>query len=791
MPVKRPVRYLRIAAGIAGPQLPEQRLRQAVSGRVVLVTGASEGIGAATAVRLGAAGAIVLLVARTRPRLDEVQGRIAAAGGVAHVHPADLSVPEQAEEFAAELLQRYGRVDIVVSNAGRSIRRSVADTADRFHDVQRLIAVNHLGPVQLLLGLLPAMRARGRGHLVNVSTAALGLPSANWSSYLSSKSAFDTWLRCAAPELRLDGVTVSTVHPGLVRTRMSEPTPHYRRMPAMTADEAAAVVCRAVTRRGRWYPWWSRPGVVLAAALPGSAESVATGLLRLSRTVEPLRAVAGSGLLHPVRLLRVARARRRYGTTLTTAVAAGPPSGPALIDADGALTRGELLRSAETCARALHRIGVRAGGRVAVQNLAGRHFATAVAGLGRLGVTAVLLPPDLPADRLAPVLERSGVTAVVRGPQWLARDRSVPGLRLPELVWPDDAHGGPARALRAPGSRPRRHGGLVVLTSGTTGVPRPVSRRLPLRVLAGPAATHLRLIPIRGGEPIVVAAPPHHGYGLIYLAAGLTVGAPVIMAHGWEPERVLSEAAGYQATVLILLPVQLGRICDLPQPVRDRYPLPRLRAVVSGAAPLSPELAAKARVVFGHRLFNLYGSTEAGWAAIATPADLRAAPGTVGRPPRGIRLRITGTEGDVVPLGSVGQVEVRGWEPDGSWRATGDLGRLDPVGRLFLAGRVDDMIVSGGENVYPGPVLEAILAYPAVEDAVLSTVADPEFGQRLRATVSARPGAALTEAQLRNWLRGRLSRAEQPRDIVIVDTLPRTATGKPLRPPGEGAAGRP
>src|SRR4051812_7223655 len=192
--------WVRLAAGIRGPGVRDDVLGRRVAGRVVLVTGASEGIGEATARRLGAAGAVVLLIARTADRLSAVRDEIRAAGGVAHAHPTDLSRPDDAAALADTLLARYGRVDVVVSNAGRSIRRSIADTADRFHDVRRLEAVNHLGPVQLLLRLLPAMRAAGGGHVVNVSTAALGMPAPHWSSYLASKSAFDAWLRCVAPE---------------------------------------------------------------------------------------------------------------------------------------------------------------------------------------------------------------------------------------------------------------------------------------------------------------------------------------------------------------------------------------------------------------------------------------------------------------------------------------------------------------------------------------------------------------------------------------------------------------
>ncbi|MEJ2579893.1 MAG: AMP-binding protein, partial [Kineosporiaceae bacterium] len=376
------------------------------------------------------------------------------------------------------------------------------------------------------------------------------------------------------------------------------------------------------------------------------------------------------------------------------------------------------------------------------------------------------------------------IRAVVRGPAGVhapAGTGPTAGAEPPELTWSwPDAPG----AVRPTVTRPSRSGRLVVLTSGTTGVPRGVSRRLPLRVLAGPAGTHLRLIPLREGEPIVVAAPLHHGYGLAYLAAGLALGCPVVLAAGLTAEQVLHAAATHHARLLVLLPLQLRRICELPAEVLAGYPLDDLGAVVSAAAALSPALHARAVEVFGERIFNLYGSTEAGWASIATPADLRTAPGTVGRPPHGIKLRILDASGAVAPPGRIGEVHVHGWDPKGGWHPTGDLGHLDAAGRLHLDGRVDDMIVSGGENVYPGPVLATLRAHPDVDDAVVAPRPDAEFGQRLHVTVARRSGSGLTPEQLRDWLRTRLSRAEQPRDIEVVEELARTATGKPLRPGG-------
>ncbi|GID91333.1 hypothetical protein Adi01nite_07450 [Amorphoplanes digitatis] len=735
----------------------------------MLVTGASEGIGAATARRLGAAGATVLLVARTVERLERVREEIVAAGGRAFVHPADLSSPDAAAALAADLVARYRRIDVVVSNAGRSIRRSVADTADRFHDIQRTMSVNYAGPVQLLLALLPAMRAAGGGHVVNVSTAGLSMRTPNWSAYLASKAAFDAWLRCAAVELRRGRVTVSTVYLNLVRTRMSAPTPHYRRVPAMSAAEAAEIVCRSVAHRRSWWPWWARAGAVVAAALPRTVERALAAGVRAIDAVEPVRVLAAAGLLRPGRLARLLRAGRRGGRSLDVALAAGPADGLALVDADGPVSYPELDAMADACAAAAAAgLGVRAGDRVGLACAGHRGFVAAAVGLGRLGVDVVLLPPGLPGDRAAEVLRRERAVALVHEPG---------GARagLPSVSWPELLAGGPAVERR----RPPRTGSMSVLTSGTTGIPRGVSRPLPVRMLLGPATTHLRLTPVRPGEPIVLATPPHHGYGLTYLCAGLVLGAPVVLVPGGDAAGILGAVAEHRAGLLFALPIQLRRICDLPA---SRWPaVDSLRGVVSGAAPLTADLCERLRERFGDRTFNMYATSEAGWAAMATPADLRAAPGTVGRAPRGVRVRVAEPDGTPLPPGRIGEIQVRGWHPDGRWLGTGDLGHVDPAGRLFVDGRLDDMIVSGGENVYPGPVEATITGHPDVADALVEPVADAEFGRRLRATVEVHPGRSLTAGQLRRWLETRLSPAERPRDITVVAALRRTATGKPVR----------
>jgi NAD(P)-dependent dehydrogenase (short-subunit alcohol dehydrogenase family) len=241
-----------------GGRPAEKKLRDAVGGKVALVTGASYGIGEATARKLAAAGATVLLVARSGDTLRELEREMLHAGGRAYAHPTDLSDPELVEALVAEVLERHDHVDVLVNNAGKSIRRSIALSYDRFHDFERTIAINYLGPVRLVLAVLPSMRARGHGHIVNVSTAGVRMPPApRWSAYVASKSAFDVFIRTVALEAAADGISVSSVYMPLVHTRMSAPTPAFRYVPGLSAGEAADLVCRAIVDRPKVIsPWW-------------------------------------------------------------------------------------------------------------------------------------------------------------------------------------------------------------------------------------------------------------------------------------------------------------------------------------------------------------------------------------------------------------------------------------------------------------------------------------------------------------------------------------------------------
>jgi NAD(P)-dependent dehydrogenase (short-subunit alcohol dehydrogenase family) len=269
-------------------------LEQAVRGRVVLVTGASSGIGRAAALRIGEAGATVLLVARTTEALEEVRAQIEASGGTAHVHPCDLRDPESVEQLGAEIVELYGRVDIFVNNAGRSIRRPIDESYDRLHDYERTMRLNYFAPLQLILALLPAMRQHGSGHIINVSTMGVIGRAPRWSAYVASKSALDAFSHSIAIETRGDGVRITNIHFPLVHTPMAAATAIYNRAPGLTTDDAADEIVEAIrTKTPRLTP---RLGALFGAGWLISPAAMQALLSRFfQRSLESERADSPEG----------------------------------------------------------------------------------------------------------------------------------------------------------------------------------------------------------------------------------------------------------------------------------------------------------------------------------------------------------------------------------------------------------------------------------------------------------------------------------------------------------------
>jgi acyl-CoA synthetase (AMP-forming)/AMP-acid ligase II/NAD(P)-dependent dehydrogenase (short-subunit alcohol dehydrogenase family) len=803
----------------------DRRLRDAVAGKVVLVTGASSGVGRATARRLGSAGATVLLVARRVELLETLRDEIESAGGRAFVHQCDLAEPDRAAALAAEVLEQHGHVDVVVSNAGVSIRRWLSQSYERYGDFDRTIRINYLGPVRLLLGLLPSMRERGSGHIVNVSTSGVNLPALRWSAYISSKAAFETWLGGVAPEIRADGVTTTSIHLQLVRSPMLGPFRIWRYVPGMSTEEAAGIVARAIVSRPRVIaPLWARVGGVMTQVFQGPVEQALARHARRANEDSRRRAAGGPpGLareaagaigtivesravrpIRPDRLARVLLAQRRYGSGIAFGAAAGAElhgDRPAVLDELGSITFAELDSDARALAGAFHRhFDLQAGRRVAIMCRNHRGFIHAAAAASRLGCDLVPLNNDFAGPQLRDVLAREGVAAAVYDQEFdgLFDAAEFEGTRV--LAWHEGEPGRPTLttllSLRAPDPpAPSAPGRTIMLTSGTTGTPKGAMRTVRARAIAAlalPGFLELsRFKPTpRAGSALVVCPPLFHLYGQIGLFAGFGLGSPIAIRRRFDAEATLEQIARHRAEALLAVPTMLKRIMDLPEDARRRYDTSSLRMIVSGAAPLSPELATAIMDEFGDVLYNGYASTEVGPGTLATPADLRAAPGTVGRPAAGVKLKILDEEGLEVPTGETGRIFVSnpilfdGYTGGGSkevldgFMSSGDVGHVDDYGRLFIDGRDDDMILSGGENVFPQEVEETLAGHEAVADAAAFGVPDEDFGQRLAALAVLKPGASATPEELQSYVRDRLARYKVPREIAFVERLPRTSTGK-------------
>ncbi|SNT45315.1 Acyl-CoA synthetase (AMP-forming)/AMP-acid ligase II [Asanoa hainanensis] len=482
--------------------------------------------------------------------------------------------------------------------------------------------------------------------------------------------------------------------------------------------------------------------------------------------------LARRGLLNPGSPLRVARqisVLRHWGYGLggsLLSAAARSPSRVALIDSSGSLSYAALSSSALAMAGALRSSqGMGPGDRVGVLFDNGRDFVVSVAALSLLGADAVLINTGFSPTQVAAVVRDHGLRLVLDAP-------SLPLLPLP---------------LSLPLLPPGRPGRTVVLTSGTTGTPKGARRPHPGG--PGPLAAILDRIPVRAGSRMFIAAPLFHtwGYASLQLAIGLR--ATVVLSPRFSPASAASLVRSHGCSSVFAVPVMLSRLLEAG------CALPGVRVVAVSGSALPGDLATRFMSVHGKVLYNLYGSTEVSWASVATPAELLRSPGTAGRPPRGTRLMVLSPSGSPVPPGIVGRIFVgnsmlfEGYTGgdlpapaavDGLL-ATGDLGRLDDSGLLTVVGRADDMVISGGENVFPSAVEDLLARLDGVREAAVVGVPDPEFGERLAAFVVRSPGATLSANDVRDHVRRLGARFAVPRDVHFVPSLPRTTTGKIIK----------
>ncbi|OBA59619.1 acyl-CoA synthetase [Mycobacterium sp. 1100029.7] len=509
------------------------------------------------------------------------------------------------------------------------------------------------------------------------------------------------------------------------------------------------------------------------------------------------RALVSSRLLSvpaPVAALRLAREVYRGRTNLCTllAVAAARwPQRTAIIDDDGALSYRELQAKTESLARELVDAGAGPGEAVGVMCRNGRDFTAAVFATALVGSDLVLVNTEFRRDALAGALTTHQVRTMLCDKEFLAQivaaDSSIEtidpsGVQVPQ---------GKSRPKVAPAGR------IVLLTSGTTGIPKGAPRTPRISTGLGAGVTILERTRLRAGSRIALATPMFHGLGFGIMTLAVSLGATMLTRRRFDAEETLAQASLQRAEAMSAVPIMLARILDLPERVRSRNPLGSLSVVISSGDRLDPSLARRFMDEYGDVLYNLYGSTEVGIGSLATPFELRHTPETVGRPVAGCPVRILDKTGRVVGPRVTGRIFVggelgaegysgRGRLEQGpalidGFTSTGDMGYLDNSGRLYIVGREDDMIVSGGENVYPRALQNALAEHPDVAETAVVGVDDAKFGRRLAAFVVARAERDIDTTALRDYLKGKVSRFEQPRDIHVVDSIPRNPAGKVIR----------
>jgi acyl-CoA synthetase (AMP-forming)/AMP-acid ligase II len=531
----------------------------------------------------------------------------------------------------------------------------------------------------------------------------------------------------------------------------------------------------------------------------------------LSEVSFNIRTLAEAGVIHPVRpdkLALLLRVLARWGASPAAGIAGAAinhPDQPMVEDEAGSLTFAELQRRSNALARGLAAEGVGEGNGVAIMCRNHRGFVEATLAISKLGATGLYLNTAFAAPQLAGVVEREEPVALIydgefgrlleqaaeageevglqRFVAWTdGGDRDAPDRTLDDLIEASDD-----RDLDPPAESSR----FVILTSGTTGTPKGAQRAQPDTL--GPLAALFSKIPLRARERTMIAAPLFHSWGFAHFVLGLSLNSTYVLRRRFDPEETLRATQESGATALIVVPVMMQRILELPKATLDRYPLPDLRVTAASGSALPGELATKWMDTFGDNLYNLYGSTEVAWATIATPEDLRAAPGTAGRPPRGTVVRIVDSDGNEVEPGETGRVFVgnemafEGYTGGGGkdvldgLLSSGDVGHFDAEARLFIDGRDDEMIVSGGENVFPREVEDLLSDHDGIKEVAVIGVDDEQFGQRLKAFVVLGGGAELTDEDVKGYVKSNLARYKVPREVEFLDSLPRNATGKILK----------
>jgi acyl-CoA synthetase (AMP-forming)/AMP-acid ligase II len=521
-----------------------------------------------------------------------------------------------------------------------------------------------------------------------------------------------------------------------------------------------------------------------------------------------LQTLLRAGLIAPMRpdrYLHMGAAMRREGTTPTAGFAAAAqrcPDRPGLVDEVGTLTWRQLHERCDAFAAALQALPGGTPKLIGIMCRNHRGFVEALVAAYRVGADLLLLNTSFAGPALAEVVAREGVDAVIYDEEFTETvDRALAerphATRI--LGWTEQPPAATDLSVEGlgdghAGQRPRpadRKSRLILLTSGTTGTPKgaqPASGGGPNELKAV-----LDRIPWRAEQATVITAPMFHAWGFSQLVFSALMACTIVTRRKFDPEVTLQLIEGHRATGLVVVPVMFDRIIELPDEVLDRYPCRSLRFAAASGSRMRPDVVVKFMDRFGDVIYNNYNATEAGMVATATPTDLRAAPDTAGKPVQGTQIRILDDDGAEVTAGQTGRIFVRsstlfdgytagaGKTLKNGFMASGDIGFLDSAGRLFVVGRDDEMIVSGGENVYPIEVEKVLSRHPDVAEAAVIGVDDEQYGQRLAAFVVLHDQAGANPETLRAHVRDNLANYKVPREILLLDELPRGGTGKIAR----------
>lgn len=526
----------------------------------------------------------------------------------------------------------------------------------------------------------------------------------------------------------------------------------------------------------------------------------------VSESARALKRLIDSGIIDLGDLkssARAAKLSRAYGPQATMAILGAHKYGslPAITDERGTLSYQQVDDQSWALAHGLRGLGVSAGSVVGVLCRDHRGLALTMAACGKVGARMVLMNTGFAKPQFAEVCQREGVAVVLHDSEFLGLLDALPADMPRVLTWVDDGTEVPTGVPTLddivvsnptqPLPPPAKAGGSVILTSGTTGLPKGAPRDA-----VSPLATaqFVDRVPFPRKGTMVIVSPIFHSTGWATYTVGAALGNKIVTTRRFNAEKTLELIATHKADMLVAVPTMLHRMVELDPEIIAKYDTSSLKVILIAGSALSPELSNRVQDTFGDVLYNMYGSTECAVASIATPAELRAAPGTAGRPPVTCEV-VLFDENDqrIEGRNRRGRIFVRNGAPfsgytDGrrkqiidGFMSSGDMGHFNDDGLLFVDGRDDDMIVSGGENVYPQEVENLLEARPDVAEVAVVGVDDVEFGKRLRAFIVAEPDAEKDAEAIKRHVKENLARHKVPRDVVFVDELPRNATGKLLR----------